>query len=834
MKFIFNPYYDQRLYLGREEGCLLGEKYVGPMELLGELELRAGLSKPGKGETARMLGYCEALDLCGQAAGDPDSLFYWKSYSVDRLNTSRRLLEWRDALVYAGVKRLASLPEGLSAGAEAIVADLLDVEEYFNDESSPSDRWCLLAAESDYLPEDWTIEVRMKEELVDPVILKCLKQSGAKCIFVSELPEISHKVKMYRFANLLDGYQWTMANPEGAGDVYVNAGNVALNAVLASLGKPFVEASSSGVYTQISQLFSSGLKLFVSPVDCQALVSYLSVPVHPLNSYMVAETKSLRSALLAHLMNVGGFGANEKTGEDWESIVANAEAKDSAMPLSYCLGQWEKGADIREIEKYCEVWSKWCERAARGLSDISLSEQLYGVKESFELFPKFLRMLSKDKFTSEELNLNIAAASSLSRYSTGEAMVGSIETVTDVKAIAAPCERAVWLDCYEKGMAGYQYSFLNDSDIKCLNDAGMMIPLYADQLKAEAVAMHIGYANVKKELVVLTPEKVEGTKFYPCLIPHWDGEPEDMTQWTPEGREIAVVDAATAKEVYEVPSALFEGRLGREYESYSSINMLIEQPFDYAMNYIFKCAEKSEGYLATVKGNVAHMLIHNAVNASGKDMSMVKMYLVDDFDANLDKAVNEVGIELLSSDNALEYNLFRTKLKDCCIPAFISILEENDLEIVSSEEKIRVELPGIGQFEAKIDMVLRHPNGRYVIMDFKWTDGKEDKRREEIEKNKEMQLALYAETVGRHFPQAVEAVGYFMLRSGTFFTAYDGFKRSKHIKVVKKKKTDSIFEAVKVKYQSEMLQLKGSEGISSIRFGKNDYPVNVVLKGDLE
>ena len=131
MKLIFNPYYDQSIYTGVDEGCSLREKYVGPLGLLGELELRSGLSKLYPSQTTRVLNYCDALNQCGKNSATPESLFYWKSFGVDMLNVSRRLLEWRDALVYAGMKDLETIPDGISAGAKSILSDIFDFEGYF-------------------------------------------------------------------------------------------------------------------------------------------------------------------------------------------------------------------------------------------------------------------------------------------------------------------------------------------------------------------------------------------------------------------------------------------------------------------------------------------------------------------------------------------------------------------------------------------------------------------------------------------------------------------------------------------------------------------------------
>ena len=846
MKLIFNPYYDQPIYTGVDEGCSLREKYVGPLGLLGELELRSGLSKLYPSQTTRVLNYCEALNQCGKDSAKPDSLFYWKSFGVDMLNVSRRLLEWRDALVYAGMKDLEAIPEGISAGAKAILSDILDVEEYFKDENSIGDRWARLAKESGYLTPDWTIEVRMKEDLVDPVILNCLKNSGAVCEFITDLPEIGHNVTVNKFANLVDGYQWALTQDNAQQGVYINNDNVSLNGVLTSLGKANVGAEASGVYAPISQLFSSGMKLFINPVDYDALVSYLSVPVHPLNDYILSEDKTLRYALFSHMTGQGGFGKNERTQCDWNSIIDAAKPEDgrkTVLALEYCLGQWEKGATLSAIETYCEEWSKWCARKAAATQDSAVAQQLLTIKDSFDVLPKFLSLTGKEKFTEKELMVNIASAATLCTYTTAVPMLGSLDVVADIKAIAAPCERAVWMDCYDQGMTGYKYSFLNESDIYLMNAAGMMIPTYDKQLQAEAVSKHLAYSYISKELVVLTPEKVECRKSYPQQIPHWDGKVDDQTDRAAEGKEMATVEANSQKVLHRVTSTIFngldtlrdEGGIGRNYESFSSLDMLIQNPFDYVLQYVFKCNETSRTNLSAVKGNVVHKMFNNAVLEAGNDWNKIKTSLVDNFDENFDKAVNEVGIELLSLNNRLTYNLFKNVIKTYSIPSFIKIVEDNKLTVVGSEVDIMVDFDKIGKFNAKIDMILQNPDGKYVIMDFKWTDGKDKKRVEEIENNMEMQLALYAQAVRQHFGDGddtcVEAIGYFMLRQGVFITEYQGLAKSEKVKVVKKKSTDSIFEMVKKSYEFRMSQLMGDAGESVIEEAEQMKVTDLGIEG---
>jgi hypothetical protein len=132
-------------------------------------------------------------------------------------------------------------------------------------------------------------------------------------------------------------------------------------------------------------------------------------------------------------------------------------------------------------------------------------------------------------------------------------------------------------------------------------------------------------------------------------------------------------------------------------------------------------------------------------------------------------------------------------------------------------------------------MVLQNPDGKYVIMDFKWTDGKDKKREEEIKNNMEMQLALYAQAVRQHFGEgdepSVEAIGYFMLRQGVFITEYQGLKKSKKVKVVQKQCTDSIFEMVKKSYEFRMSQLMGDAGESVIEEAEQMKVTDLGIEG---
>lgn len=830
MKLIFSPYYDQDTFISIEE-CYIGIKHVGPLDLLAELELRAGLSSKECNQMARLANYCKALEECIKENNKPESLFFYKSFKTDSLSVTKHLLNWRDVLVYAGLNDLNSISEELTLGGRSIISDLIEVEQYFTEKTSVADRWIRLLEATNYLDENWTIQVEMQKDLIEPTIRECIEKSGAKITFITEVQKTEHKINIHNFANLIDGYQWALSQEHEKNTVFVNQDNVSLNAVLDSLGKPFVKAEANGVFTQITQLFTSSLKLFSTPVDYYSLITYLSTRYNPLNDYITEEGYNLRTTLLNHLNKIGGFGENEKTEKDWNNIIANAKPKDGRrkhIDLEYCIGQWNLGTSKSVLEDYCSQFSSWISKTIVANTDKCVIEQLLSTKECFDVLIYILNQSNETTIPYQTLLTYINAAINSCKYTTHSPQAGSIEIIKDIKAIAGNCDKVVWLDCYDRGMINYPYSFLNNEDIKTLNKQGMRIPLYDTLLQAEAIAMQIAFSHIKKELLILTPEKIEGRKQYPIQITHSDVEINDNTSWTPLGEELEIVNANTQKEEHIVPSSIFknldktesEGGLKRDYESFSSLEMLIQNPFDYVLEYLFNCRQTDNNTnLSTIKGKVAHKLINNAVIESNNDWTLIKNALSENFDKNFERAVNEVGIELLAPENALSYNQFKTILYNDSFPAFINIVENNKLTIVGSEVDITVELPLIGKFNAKIDMLLKNKNGDYIIMDFKWTNGNIKKREEEIEKNTEMQLALYTEVVEKHYKidkSKIAATGYFMLRQGVFLTEYENFEKSDNIKVIKKKYNDSILEKVKKSYQFRIEQLTGIEGESVI------------------
>ena len=179
LKLIFSPYYDGNCYAGNPDKnhCELGTKHVGPLGLLDELELRAGLSRGETSPMMRAIAYCNAIQkvLDSKPSSKP---FYQQSFENDPLGVAQQLLRWRDALCMAGWDKNTKLPKTLSADGKKRLENLQAIEAHF-DSIGIGERWHqLLNANLDaLLPKDLEIEVDMNMDLLPPVIRKVLEKT---------------------------------------------------------------------------------------------------------------------------------------------------------------------------------------------------------------------------------------------------------------------------------------------------------------------------------------------------------------------------------------------------------------------------------------------------------------------------------------------------------------------------------------------------------------------------------------------------------------------------------------------------------------------------------
>ena len=129
MKIIYSPFYSGSYYLdlNKRKNSLLGLKVCGSLELLSELELRAGIVSQETSEPERLVDFHQSLKN-----NIKDTIFE-NSFVTDEVGVSRQLMAWCDSLLMEGwtsgtsisSQKLKDLAKGVyryAAAAEATFA----------------------------------------------------------------------------------------------------------------------------------------------------------------------------------------------------------------------------------------------------------------------------------------------------------------------------------------------------------------------------------------------------------------------------------------------------------------------------------------------------------------------------------------------------------------------------------------------------------------------------------------------------------------------------------------------------------------------------------------
>ena len=870
LKLIYSPYYDGNCYAGNPDKnkCVIGTKYVGSRGLLDELELRAGLSRGETSPMQRVIAYSNAIREV-LADNPPTEPFYKQSFENDPLGVAQQLLRWRDALCMAGWNKETNIPDTLSEDGKKRLKDLQAVEKYF-DSIGIGERWQILLAEAknrSILPADVSIVVNMKMELLPPVIRNVLEEIKNNGGNVSEsqnvavvdkksLSDFTQKFTLYEFPDQVDAYQWAATQAEFTPDVYINEDNFTLNQVLKSVGKPLVSASVDGGATDLLQLLKLGMSLFRNPVNYTTLMSYLSIFRHPI----VWET---RSRLRYHLKKTGGFGDYTEDGQ-----VIKIDVTANNYPDFW--GMWEHGKNgmvaVDKVKKFCKEIQKWAETAAKKAE----AERIMSPMTGTQVYSQFVLLQEKSKLMlafldgktgdigNDELDKAVSIICQSGSVSTDFARLGSSDILSDLKGLATDVNTVIWMDCVRKPRPRYEYAFLNPADIKGLQAIGLLIPDASLEMRASDFAEKLAVSRAEK-IIALMPQRKDGERTDENLIITELRETSSTTITItspdlPAGVTITTTPADTQKVEHKVDKALFANidkprpkptdeetvvstpskftpkpvGYQRDYESFSSLSELINQPFDYVLDYIYNMKDEDSGNLSMVEGNVAHAVIDQMVEEctdkgnvdTSKFLTLCKD--VKKLEERTDQAIHDVGAVLLQPENEMECHIFKRIFIEKSIPVLAKIIEENALEIVGTEVEYTSILKDSSNkdafnFNAKIDCLLKRTNPEtneleYLIFDFKWT-GSPNKREKELNECKELQLALYQKIAEVNGLNPIVMRGYYLLKQAQLLTIYDVFKPNNSIKILEQNNSYDIFEQAVASYRERINNLKdGKDG----------------------
>lgn len=821
MKIIYSPQYDGEIFLGDRPGCF-DTLYAGNASLQQQLGLRAGICVNPAPDMEREVAYQTAMKqpVIGSC--------FEKPAKTDPIGVAAKLLLWRDNLIMAGWDGTCDKVSLTK------LHTLAKIEKDFKCEGT-ADYWrtiCQQYESKDDFPNP------IKEIQIDcpwseiPYLiqrtLNALENRGARLIMtVDESKQVelqADKIKVVQFSDLLDAYEWMARVEETEDCAIINRDNVRLNHTLYTWNKPAVHASLAQSNPQLLQLFKLSLSVFSRPLNLNNLVSYLQLPIGPI-------PRSLRFKLLHILLKNGGFGEVKKRedGEmrdEWDEAIRTYEfteydkngnpqpgdnSKVRAAKMDYLLPirqDFSKGLNKIDLNAYVDRMQEWVngilqfdkkkkeeaaslpattdERAVmKPLSDERV-RQMHELSAMFSAFRQALAAMN-DTLTYSDIEKMVLRIYRPMNYTLQQAEQHSHNVINDIRSMAVPAGTLIWLDCQSEDIERDAYDFLSTPERQYLADNNVQIPDFAHHLKICRQERNRLLNSITGQ-VILVQSLYDGVKrlgehSLVAEVKHLCGEDfkyEDVntlfriTSPKPEEKDI---DTFEPQMYYDLESnnkrmSAFKGR----EESNSSIEKLIQRPFNYVMDYVADLTAPDEEQLKSpyiTTGLVAHHFFQHIIEDDNKDYTAMRNLTDSSFDQYLDAAIQATGLIMLLEENATQLHNFRWQLKQSML-TLIDIMEHLSLtpegcEIAFPETGKTLSLSTIGDFGARIDFLLTNSSGDYVIFDFKWSYSK--MYPEKLEEDASIQLELYRQAVlTTYSTKNVVGIGYYMMPKQQLFT----------------------------------------------------------------
>ena len=657
MTIIYSPEFNSTSYINlqQRQGQLLGLKVCGSTELLSELELRAGIVALEKSEPERLVTFHESLK------NNVKDTIFEESFKTDEVGVARQLMAWTDNLLMTGwtpdteiesdkLKALAKIVKGIIG--KHVAQRWQDLTTYLNSHT--------------IFEKDDMIEVHT-EELIPAVIKSTLEQLAKQATinYVTNEGKMPTDFKVYHFKTRDKAYQWYLSQPDAIKgvDVTISSDNCILNDMAIAMGIPTVNSKSQNSNPQLLQLFKLGMSLFSRPINVYNLLSYLQIPGNPLGgiAYKLARV----------LADEGGIN------EEWQKTIdeydfTDEDDKDKRDEKLAFIEMIKKNYStdkilVSDVRTYSRNLAHWCDQQI--YSDKVDDER----KEQLIALASFCRSLldilpNEGYISSDDLKTQVDGIYRPQSFTHMKAQKDAFDVIADVTQLADYAKKVCWLGCVGSSVPIYPFDFLNTSECEMLKQNGIMIPAKSTFF-TQQYQIHMDALKNAGNLILVTWE-FDGnarqeehplvTELKQLYKEEWNDhfkENEDPNLHQEEGKIIHLEPQPS----YQLSNAL--AGLKRDKESQSSINALIQHPFDYALSHLLKLNEPQVGQLADLdntKGLVAHLFVKMLVDQYGEQMP-------DEYD-KLDKGtINHLMDDAIQQTGAIlllpEYKLIRQQFK---------------------------------------------------------------------------------------------------------------------------------------------------------------------------
>ena len=854
MKIVYSPFYSGSYYMDMQaRHVALDVQVLETQGLLCQLALHAGIHQQISSFPERLTDYHMALLEYDNS--NVDNIFH-RSIKIDSMSVAKTLLRWRDSLALCGWNKNLTLEECDRLNT------LAEIDSYFHDEGIAS----LLMKLSSQIRQMESGEVRIPQVYKDLVIeipchidlmpdyikplLKSLRNLGTTIEENTDDTTVVPKtITEIHFSQQWKAEVWLAQQQPTSFDVWINADNKRLDNWLHMSGYPVCGSEMTATNPQITQLFLLAIQLFQRPLNDNTLLQYLFLSECPLD-------RQLRGRLARVIVDEGGF-CNEKvqkcinayierefkTSDDKTPQKSTKEQReenymtylpfdlrkdDSSLPLA----EESDSVDINVLTIFLKRISNYASSKAVKISAVQpYDARIAQLRKVSEMTDALLSQI--DALVDGELSFTTLSQWAQSLYEDGDftlyhAQVGGRCVINRPSNMVDKAEKTIWCDFYGDISTTLSTDFLSNHEMEQLGNSGV---LYWNK-QHESDLIHLMASRpiyqTSGELAIVTCDQQGATKLpmHPLYL-QLPSKPQfidgDILYQEMAIKIVTPVDNHREEDNIEIRfDAEKHPVTWRKVESYSALEKLLQNPFDYFMNYTLQFIDTNETSINIflTYGNVAHKVVETLFTADRNGVSLTD-YVNEHYEEELNRALIQKGAILLLPEHHLDRERLRYRFRSC-VSKLATIIQENNLTVIQCEQKEEHDLNFEGGIilQGYIDMLLRDSESNDVVFDLKYVS-KKNKFIPVLENNRALQLAIYKAMLLNHDqpPKAVRTA-YFVMPYGILFST-DHFLGEN-------------CELITPKIQAELMpQLRNgyAERVKEISEGRIETAGNMPIKG---
>ena len=474
--------------------------------------------------------------------------------------------------------------------------------------------------------------------------------------------------------------------------------------------------------------------------------------------------------------------------------------------------------------------------------DESVKRQLGTIKEQADAL-----LLLLEKQTQDEIPFAIVQGWINSLYEKQDCPLYDAEqncrcVVTSPALLADKAESTIWCDFYGGALLPASYSFLSQNEIDVLTNEGVSLWNAADERRYNAYLQQIPFVMTSGHLSLVVVERDGSTVLpkHPLMI---------LLEQSISNLDIVIEEPQIADQRYSerksVDNSLHDATYleikntdklrWRDHESATSLDNLIQNPFDYSLQYLMGIRDDGVSkmeQLDRTQGEVAHAVIASLFYKEGEtnDPDTILQRVSNDYDTAFSDALLDKGAILLLRENRVDIKIMKDRLRNA-IDTLLDIMRSNNLHVVDCEKEIlrSLQFEGDPDIKGYVDMILGNNNDNLYVFDFKWTTSK-NHYPELLKKNGSLQLALYKEMVKKELGKEVVATAYYLMPENCLYSI--SFFNGDHTTKLEEEENigKNLFLQVKNSYKYRLQQILDGK----IELGEGKLATNLQYVNDTE